>query len=160
MARRKGGKRGGRRSVQAAYLAGIRRGKALAALARHRQAVAAGKKSGAARREKKKKKKEEAPAVGALVLYEASLDEAAPLFVPLPEWPVTDTEWAVHVQLLIEGAVMADDVVTVPAGWEEEPAGKAIRRAVRVWYDQQLSDHPTWKESPRAIALRLTLAPS
>lgn len=141
------------------YQRGIRAGLARAKAARHRQAVAAGKKSGEVRRRKAKQPKAVAPTVAgdALVIYEASLDEAAPLFVELPEWPVKDADWQVEVQLLVEGEDVAHDVVTVPAMWENDTVGRSIRREVRAWYDTVLAAHPTWRESPRALALKLTL---
>jgi hypothetical protein len=140
------------------YAAGIRAGLARAKAARHRQAVAAGKKSGEARRAKKRKPKAAPAAVGnALVVYEASPDEAAPLFVELPEWPVKDAEWQVEVQLLVEGEDVAHDTVPVAAVWENDTVGRVIRREVRAWYDTVLSAHPEWRESPRALALKLTL---
>lgn len=149
-------------AARAAYAAGIRRGKALAKQARHRQAVAAGKKSGEVRREKAKRPRAIPPSVGAgdtLVLYEASLDEAAPVFVELQEWPIKAAEWRIDVQLLVEGKEVAREMVTLDAGkvWETDKVGTAIRRQVRAWYDtiRGTLDVP---ESPRAIALSLTLA--
>jgi hypothetical protein len=140
------------------YTRGVRAGLKRARVARHRQAVAAGKKSGEARRKKKAKPKAAPTAVGdAVVLYEASPDEAAPLFVELPEWPVKAAEWQVEVQLLVEGKDVAHDTVPVQAVWENETVGRLIRREVRAWYDTVLSAHPDWRESPRALALRLSL---
>ncbi len=93
----------------------------------------------------------------ALVLYEASEDEAAPLFVELPEWPIKGAEYVVDVQLLVEGVEVARDEVKLPAIWENDTVGRSLRREVRVWYDTVIAAHPEWRESPRALALKLTL---
>jgi len=146
------------KAARQAYLAGVAHGKALAKAARHRQAVAAGKKSGQVRREKREKKKAAPTVAGnAIDLYEASPDEAAPLFVELPEWPIKDAHYLVDVQLLVEGKEVARETVTVTAIWENDTVGRVIRREVRAWYDTVLAAHPTWRESPRALALKLTL---
>lgn len=148
------------KAARAAYAAGVRHGQALAKQKRHRQAVAAGKKSGQVRREKAKQPKVAAPMVArdSLVLYEASLDEAAPLFVELQEWPIRDAQYLIDVQLLVEGVEVARENVALDAVWENDTVGRAIRRQVRAWYDTVIAAHPGWNESPRALALKLTLA--
>lgn len=142
-----------------AYLRGLRRGKTLSAEALTRKRKAAARK--AAETRKQRSKREKPPTIGEvvpeLVLYEASADEAAPVFAPLPEWPVLPAEWAVTVQLILEGRVIEEAVIPVPAEWEAEAVGRTIRRQVRAWLDEARGRHEGLRESPQAAAVRLSL---
>ena len=57
----------------------------------------------------------------------------------------------------IEGRVEAETTLRVDAEWSTEPASRMLRRELRAWYDQQLIDHPQWRESPQAAAIHLSL---
>jgi hypothetical protein len=147
---------------QRAYRAGIAHGKALAAAALTRQRKAAARKAAATRalRPKAERRKVAEVAVGVdeLLLYEAPPEEGAPILSGLDfaEW-VEPTEWGVHVELWVEGEMVQGGQLAIAAEWDQEPAAKRIRREVRSWYDEQMTNHPEWAESPAATIIRLSL---
>lgn len=185
MKRKKKGRKAGAASVSAAnrlrrsYRAGLRRGQALASLyaspvyreyvesrqppegkrahAAYISGIYAGKRMGPTFEDR------EVPAtgmgeVGELILYEAPDAEGVPILSGLDfaEW-VSPSAWSVHVELWVEGQVVAEGEVIVPAEWDKEAAAKSIRREVRSWYETQVSEHPAWRESPAATLIRLSL---
>lgn len=125
--------------AHAAYVSGIYAGKRMGPTLEDREVPAAG-------------------AVGELVLYEAPDAEGVPILSGLDfaEW-VSPSAWSVHVELWVEGKVVAEGEVVVPAEWDQEAAAKSIRREVRSWYNTQVSAHPAWRESPAATLIRLSL---
>lgn len=145
------------------YRRGLARGKVLAAAALTRKRKAAALKAAETRRKRPKKKKPPAvpgvvEAVGELVLYEAPDAEGVPILSGLDfaEW-VSPSAWEAKVELWVEGKVVADGAVDIPAEWDKEAAAKLIRREVRSWYETQVSENPSWRESPAATLVRLSL---
>lgn len=136
----------------------------MAAAALHRKRQEAARKAAETRKKKPPKKaKPPEPAVefigvDALVLYEAPDAEGVPILSGLSfaEW-VDPSAWEVAVELWVEGQRVAEGVVTIPAEWDNEAAAKLIRREVRSWYEAQVSEHPSWRESPAATLVRLSL---
>jgi hypothetical protein len=182
--KRKGGKRGPARKaadrLRAAYRAGLRRGQALASLyaspvyreyvesrqppttkrahAAYISGIYAGKRMGPTELGREVPGEATPFAVDELVLYEAPVEEGVPILSGLDfaEW-VKPTGWVVAVELWIEGQRVAEDDVELAAEWDKEPAAKSIRREVRAWYEDQISKHPMWRESPAATLVRLSL---
>lgn len=95
---------------------------------------------------------------GELVLYEAPDTEGVPILSGLDfaEW-VSPSAWLAHLELWVEGQVVAEGEVPVPADWDKEAAAKTVRREIRSWYEAQVSEHPAWRESPAATLIRLSL---
>lgn len=141
---------------------GLARGKVLAADALLRKRRAAARKAAETRRTKPKKKKPPAvPAefvAGELVLYEAPEVEGVPILSGLSFAEFVEASaWEARVELWVEGQMVAEGTVDMPAEWDNEAAAKLIRREVRAWYEAQVSEHPTWRESPAATLIRLSL---
>jgi hypothetical protein len=144
------------------YRRGLARGKVLAAESLRRKRKAAARKAAETRKLHPKKKKPPAEPVvsvaGELVLYEAPDAEGVPILSGLSfaEW-VSPSDWEARVELWVEGKVVAEGAVTMPAEWDNEAAAKLIRREVRSWYEAQVTEHPAWRESPAATLIRLSL---
>lgn len=142
----------------AAYRAGLQRGRALEQARRHRLAVKAGQKSGQVRRAKKAQPKKVAPAaaVGELVLYESTADEAALFHLDWAELPVVPTEFVVVVSILADGAVEEEQTIRVPPEWDKEAAAATVRRELRAFVKDYNARHPG-EEGYQGVILRLSL---
>jgi len=144
------------------YRRGLARGKVLAADALLRQRRAAARKAAETRKRRPKKKKpiprEEGLIVGEVVLYDAPDVEGVPILSGLSFAEFVEASaWEAKVELWIEGQMVADGTIDIPAEWDNEAAAKLIRREVRSWYEGQISEHPSWRESPAATLIRLSL---
>ena len=144
------------------YRRGLARGKVLAADALLRQRRAAARKAAETRKRRPKKKKpiprEEGLIVGEVVLYNAPDVEGVPILSGLSFAEFVEASaWEAKVELWIEGQMVADGTIDIPAEWDNEAAAKLIRREVRSWYEGQISEHPSWRESPAATLIRLSL---
>jgi hypothetical protein len=155
-------KRKGKQKVNvrsAAYRAGLARGRALEQARRHRLAVKAGKKSGAVRRAKAKappKPPPEAVAVGEVVLYESTPDDAALFHLEWREFPVIPTRFVVRAAILADGEVEQEEEIAVEPEWDKEAAAATVRRQLRAFVKDYNSMHPE-KEGYQAVIFRLSL---
>ena len=134
----------------------------MAADALLRQRRAAARKAAETRKRRPKKKKpiprEEGLIVGEVVLYDAPDVEGVPILSGLSFAEFVEASaWEAKVELWIEGQMVADGTIDIPAEWDNEAAAKLIRREVRSWYEGQISEHPSWRESPAATLIRLSL---
>jgi len=96
--------------------------------------------------------------VGELVLYEFAPPEKAIAFQRWESFPVIPSGWVLHIEELLDGVIVAEGDLEVPAMWDDEAASKLVTREIAAWHQEQKAAHPEWAdESPRVFVTRLAL---